>query len=76
MVHCQSLCRSIPISFAANLSEVVENVVNAVKYKLSNGLIERFNGKIAMVIRRACGCKNLDYLFLNLRQLAKKPIPL
>jgi transposase len=69
-------CRKEMRKFAKNLSDVVENVVNAVKYRLNNGLIERFNGKIAMVIRRACGCKNLDYLFLNLRQLAKKPIPL
>lgn len=69
-------CRAEMVSFARNIGKVIDNVTNAAKFKLTNGLIESFNRKIAMVIRRACGYRNLEYLFLNLRQIAKKPIPL
>ena len=69
-------CRAEMVRFARNIGKVIDNVTNAAKFKLTNGLIESFNRKIAMVIRRACGYRNLEYLFLNLRQIAKKPIPL
>lgn len=69
-------CRQEIARFAGNLAGAVDQIVNAVKYNLNNGLIERFNRKIGMVINRSCGCKNLNYLFLNLRQLSGKPIPL
>ncbi len=69
-------CRSEMVKFAKNLNSVTDKVVNAVRFNLNNGRIESFNRKIAMVIRRACGCRNLNYLFLNLRQLAREPIPL
>lgn len=69
-------CRQEIVRFAGNLAGAIERIVNAVRYRLNNGLIERFNRKIGMVINRSCGCKNLNYLFLNLRQLSKKPIPL
>lgn len=69
-------CRHEIVRFAENLTGAVDRIVNAIRYRLNNGLIERFNRKIGIVINRSCGCKNLRYLFLNLRQLAKKPIPL
>ena len=69
-------CRKEMVRFAGNLTKATERIVNAIRYRLNNGLIESFNRKIGMIINRSCGCKNLNYLFLNLRQLAKKPIPL
>lgn len=69
-------CRQEMVKFAKNLNSVTDKVVNAVRFNLNNGRIESFNRKVAMVIRRACGYRNLDYLFLNLRQLAREPIPL
>ena len=69
-------CRKEMVRFAKNLKPGMDRIANAIKFKINNGPIESFNRKIAMVIRRSCGCKNLNYLFLNLRQLARKPIPL
>ena len=76
IVMASQSCRQEIVRFAGNLADAVDRIVNAVKYNLNNGLVERFNRKIGMVINRSCGCKNLNYLFLNLRQLSKKPIPL
>jgi transposase len=69
-------CREEIVKFATNLSKVIRQVVNCARFGLNNGLMEGFNNKIARVIHRACGCKNLDYLFLNLRQLTADRIPL
>ena len=69
-------CRKEIVKFADNLSKVFRQVVNAARFKLNNGRLEGFNNKIARVIHRACGYKDVEYLFLNLRQLTAKQIPL
>jgi len=54
--------------FAERLKPRLREIVNAVRYKLTNGLIEGFNNKIARMIHRACGQRDAEYLFQKLRQ--------
>jgi len=54
--------------FAERLKPRTREIVNAVRYKLTNGLMEGFNNKIARLIHRACGQRDTPYLFQKLRQ--------
>jgi len=69
-------CRKEIVKFADNLAKVFRQVVNSARFKLNNGRLEGFNNKIARVIHRACGYRDVEYLFLNLRQLTARAIPL
>lgn len=61
--------------FAARLKPRLREIVNAIRFKLTNGLIEGFNNKIARIIHRACGQRDAQYLFLKLRQVSlPKPL--
>lgn len=35
---------------------------------VSNGAMEAFNNLVARILHRCCGIRNLDYLWLKLRQ--------
>ena len=54
--------------FARGLRRSAEYVLNYCKYGITSGRIEGFNNIISRVIHRACGVKDLEYLFLKLRQ--------
>lgn len=69
-------CRKEIVKFADNLAKVFRQVVNCARFKLNNGRLEGFNNKIARVIHRACGYRDVEYLYLNLRQLTARAIPL
>lgn len=56
--------------FAASLERSSQQVINAIRYGLSNGRLEGFNNLISRVIHRGCGYRDEDYLFLKLRQLS------
>ena len=55
-------------SFAKRISKVTDRIINAVRYQVSNGMIEGFNNLISRVIHRGCGYSDMDYLKLKLRQ--------
>ena len=42
--------------------------LNYCKHKITTGPLEAFNNTISRIIHRACGVRNMDYLFLKLRQ--------
>jgi transposase len=44
-----------------------EKVCGFVKHGLTSGLIEGFNNLIARMVHKACGFRDLDYLWLKLR---------
>ena len=56
------------VDFARGLRRDLGGVVAFFRHKLTNGPIEAFNSIIGRTIYRACGVKDLDYLFLKLRQ--------
>lgn len=61
------------VRFARNLMKRSESVVNIARWGLTNGLLEGFNNKIARLVRRGCGYRDLKYLFLKMRQAAQIP---
>ena len=61
------------VRFARNLKKRAESVVNIARWGLTNGLLESFNNKIARIVRRGCGYRDLKYLFLKIRQAAQVP---
>ena len=61
--------------FARSLEKVSEKIINAVRFKLSNGRMEGFNNLFARILHRGCGYSDNDYLYLKLRQ-ASLPVEL
>lgn len=60
--------------FARSLEKAKEEVVNYCKHTITTGPLEAFNNTVSRLIHRACGIRNLDYLFLKLRQISLKSI--
>jgi len=58
------------LRFAKGLSKVVDEVVNYTRHRITTGPLEGFNNQVSRIIHRACGVRNIDYLFLKLRQLS------
>lgn len=54
--------------FAKRLQKHADGILNYFKYPITQGPIESFNNLIARTLHRACGMKDLDYLYLKLRQ--------
>jgi hypothetical protein len=44
-------------------------------HHITTGPLEGFNNTISRIIHRACGVRNMDYLFLKLRQESLDPDP-
>ena len=47
-------------------------LLNVLQFGFTNAAMERFNGTVAKVIARGHGYKDQRYLFLKLRQMARK----
>jgi ABC-type branched-subunit amino acid transport system substrate-binding protein len=43
-------------------------------HRITIGPLEAFNNTVSRIIHRACGVRNLDYLFLKLRQESLDPV--
>lgn len=56
------------LKFARGVIRDIESIVSFSKHRITNGKLEGFNNLVARVIHKACGVKNLQYLFLKLRQ--------
>lgn len=56
------------VSFAQGLLRDSQNITSYFRHQITNGPIEAFNSIIGRIIYQACGIKDLDYLFLKLRQ--------
>lgn len=54
--------------FANSLERSKEHILNFFNYRITLGPLEGFNNLISRVVHRACGYKDLRYLFLKLRQ--------
>jgi len=54
--------------FADSLQKHADGILNYFQYRITQGPIESFNNVIARILHRACGLKDLDYLYLKLRQ--------
>ncbi len=56
------------VRFAQGLLRDQRGILAHFRHGITNGPIEAFNSVIGRAIYRACGIKDLDYLFLKLRQ--------
>jgi len=54
--------------FGRSLLRAKEEVLNYCKHRITTGRLEGFNNLVSRIIHRACGVRDLDYLFLKLRQ--------
>lgn len=54
--------------FANGVERDAEHIVAFTKHRITNGRLEGFNNLVARVIHKACGIRNVDYLYLKLRQ--------
>lgn len=54
--------------FAASLHRARDEILNYCDYPITTGRLEGFNNLVSRLIHRACGVRDLDYLFLKLRQ--------
>jgi transposase len=61
-------CLQPVVRFAKGLWESRAGLVAYFRHRITNGLIESFNATVQRVMQRCCGIRNLDYLWLKLRQ--------
>lgn len=61
--------------FAKGVLKAKDEILNYCRYPLTCGPLEAFNNVISRILHRACGIRNLDYLFLKLRQESLDPAP-
>jgi len=59
--------------FARGLLKAKTEVLNFCKHRITTGPLEAFNNTVSRIIHRACGVRDLDYLFLKLRQESIEP---
>jgi transposase len=59
--------------FGRKVLKARNEILNFCKHRITTGPLEGFNNTISRIIRRACGVRSLDYLFLKLRQESLEP---
>ena len=57
-------------TFAESLNKARDGILNFCRYAITTAKLESFNNTIDRIVRRACGYRDLDYLFLKIRQEA------
>ena len=55
-------------AFARSLLRAKEEVLNYCRHRVTTARLEAFNNTVSRLIHRACGMRDMDYLFLKLRQ--------
>jgi transposase len=60
------------VKYAKGLDRDRAEILSFIKHRITSGKIEAFNATIARIIRRACGYRDLEYLYLKIRQEALK----
>jgi len=56
--------------FARGLDKARDGILAFCKHRITSAKIEAFNATIARIVRRACGYRDLEYLYLKIRQEA------
>jgi len=61
------------ISFAKGLNRDRKEILSFIRNRITSAKLEAFNATISRIVKRACGYRDLDYLFLKICQEAKSP---
>ena len=56
------------IKFAEGLDRDRNEILSFIKHRITSAKLEAFNATIARIVRRACGYRDLEYLYLKIRQ--------
>jgi transposase len=56
------------IKFAKGLDRDRKELLAFIRHRITSAKLEAFNATIARIVHRACGYRDLDYLFLKIRQ--------
>lgn len=62
------------VSFAKGLDRDRKEILSFIRHRITSAKLEAFNATISRIVKRACGYRDLDYLFLKIRQEAMPPI--
>ena len=54
--------------FARGLDKARDGILAFCKHRITSAKIEAFNATIGRIVRRACGYRDLEYLYLKIRQ--------
>ena len=62
------------VKFAKGLDRDRKEILSFIRHRVTSAKLEAFNATISRIIKRACGYRDLDYLFLKIRQEACPPV--
>ncbi len=62
------------VKFANGLDRDRKEILSFIKHRVTSAKLESFNATISRIVKRACGYRDLDYLFLKIRQEAMPPV--
>ena len=60
--------------FAKGLDRDRKEILSFIRHRITSAKLEAFNATISRIVKRACGYRDLDYLFLKIRQEATPPV--
>jgi transposase len=56
------------ITFAKGLDRDRNEILSFIRHRITSAKLEAFNATISRIVKRACGYRDLDYLYLKIRQ--------
>ncbi len=56
--------------FATSLTKAKDHIIAFCKWPITTARLESFNAAVSRVLYKSCGIRNLDYLYLKLRQVS------
>ncbi len=62
------------VKFAKGLDRDRKEILSFIRHRVTSAKIEAFNATISRIVKRACGYRDLDYLFLKIRQEGCPPV--
>jgi transposase len=62
------------VRFAKGVDRDRNEILAWIKHRITSAKLESFNATINRIVKRACGYRDLDYLYLKIRQEAAPPV--
>ncbi len=56
------------ITFAKGLDRDRKEILSFIRHRITSAKLEAFNATISRIVKRACGYRDLDYLYLKIKQ--------
>jgi transposase len=62
------------VKFAKGVDRDRNEILAWIKHRVTSAKLEAFNATISRIVKRACGYRDLDYLYLKITQQAAPPV--